>query len=68
MTRSNVQRKLASYVTAQENLSDRRASLRAAVLDWKDKGATIVEIAETLSWSRQSVYDLIDRPRGPQGG
>lgn len=39
-----------------------RRALRQAVLDWKAKGATIVEIADALGWSRQSVYDLVGKP------
>lgn len=59
MNRSTVQKRHASYAKAQENAQERRSALRTAVLDWKDRGATIVEIADALDWSRQSVYDLI---------
>lgn len=59
MNRSTVQKRLASYSTAQRKVSERRAALRREVIAWKARGATIVEIAQALGWSRQSVYDLI---------
>lgn len=61
MNRSTVQKRLASYEAAQDRVNLARINLRAAVKDWKDSGATIVEIADALGWSRQSVYDLIGR-------
>lgn len=61
MNRSTVQKQLASYQAAQERAQERRSALRTSVLDWKAKGATMVEIANALGWSRQSVYDLIGK-------
>jgi hypothetical protein len=62
VTRSVVQQRLSTYEKAQERVSERRAALRSAVLEWKAQGATMVEIAQALGWSRQSVYDLIGKP------
>jgi DNA-binding CsgD family transcriptional regulator len=62
VNRSTVQKRHASYEKAQENAQERRSALRSAVLEWKARGATIVEIADALRWSRQSVYDLIGKP------
>jgi hypothetical protein len=59
MTRSKVLSHLAAYEKAQERVGDRREGLRLAVVEWKASGASIVEIARTLGWSRQSVYALI---------
>lgn len=59
MTARNVKYKLATYESAQKRLTAQREELRNAVIQWKEEGATIVEIAQTLGWSRQSVYDLI---------
>lgn len=62
MTRSHVQQRLSAYEKAQERVGEQRARLRSAVLEWKAQGTTIVEIADALGWSRQSVYDLIGNP------
>lgn len=62
MNRSTVQKRLASYEGAQVALTVRREALRHEVVAWKERGATIVEIAKALNWSRQSVYDLIREP------
>lgn len=64
MSRSIVQRRHLRYETSQKNTQEHRKALRQAVLEWKEQGATIVEIADTLGWSRQSVYDLIGGGRG----
>jgi IS30 family transposase len=61
MNRSTVQKRLTSYTAAQDRLNLSRINLRAAVKDWHEAGATIVEIADTLGRSRQSVYDLIGK-------
>lgn len=61
MTRSRVKAAAESYRYSLAQVESRRERLRQQVIGWNAKGATIVEIAETLGWSRQSVYDLIGR-------
>lgn len=47
------------YDNAVKAVPPRRDTLRKVVERAQSEGATIVEIAETLNWSRQSVYDLL---------
>lgn len=61
MNRSTVKARQASYVRNLNRAAESRETLRQAVLAWKAKGATIVEMADALQWSRQSVYDLIGK-------
>lgn len=61
VTRRNLKYKLATYESAQNRLTAQREQLREAVIEWREEGATIVEIAQTLGWSRQAVYDLIGK-------
>ena len=46
---------------AEDDLAERRAQLRQALVDAKKAGASISELARRLGVSRQRIYALLDR-------